>query len=53
MLRHFAYKKRLFDIHDFFERFSKFWIENGVYNRIYETIHVAEPSGEYKCRYTR
>lgn len=31
--------KRLRDIHDFFECFAKFGIEDGVDNRIYKTMY--------------
>lgn len=41
--------KRLRDIHDFFERFSKFRIEDGVDNRIYKTISlIAKKNEEFK-----
>lgn len=39
----------LFDVHDFFECFTKFRIENGINDGIDEAIHISEPCGEYKC----
>lgn len=42
----------LFDIHDFFERLTKFWIEDGVNNWIHKTVHVAKPCCENEYIYT-
>lgn len=39
----------LFDVHDFFECFTKFRIENGINDGIDEAVHISEPCGEYKC----
>lgn len=36
----------LFDVHDLFERFAKFRIEDGVDDGIDEAIHVAQPGGQ-------
>lgn len=46
-------RARLLDIHDFFERFSKLGIENGIYYWVYKAVHVAEPSGKYESSNTR
>lgn len=36
-------------IHQFFERFPKFRIENRVNDWIYEAVHVPQPGGDQKC----
>lgn len=46
-------RARLLDIHDFFERFSKLGVENGIYYWVYKAVHVAEPSGKYESSNTR
>lgn len=38
-------------MHDFLESFPKLWIEYCVDDRIDEAVDVAEPGGQYECRY--
>lgn len=39
-------------MHNFFECFAKFWIENCVNHWIYNAVYVAQPSGQYESCYS-